>query len=391
MTFFAESRLIYYCESFIQFQCRNLLECLSVQNSNSTRVSRTSHGFRRVNTFCEGQQNTSLLNLANESEYTSIAFQAFSQAPLWNVPALQSPDSHQSDRLISQDPLAISGTNLSESVFSSRCQNFDVSTCQTPPKLKFGQSISEVHSIEKYRGSSAFSHSVLIERLARMNKCQPSGELIRRSSASQSALGDGSRSHSISRVRKSGVIMTPSFIPSTSPPIILVNDLERGDTLSSVSSSMRDEKKSSWAHLFDGDVDLPITHNFVPDSDYQLKKLSTQMEVEHLRSILRAATPKSRKSSLDYFSLKNKSGSFSSLAFRKYSCTSVPKIDPEHAARNCGSVSSPTSLQPPSPLLPTVQDSPAIESSPVPKSKNTSAMTCRFSHREHNILAPLSF
>ncbi len=168
----------------------NLSECLGVQkvepNGSHAAVSATksaaTDSFRRVKTFSGEQQGNSLHDLIHEAEYTSAALQALCQSgersatvdanhhnnfPLHRpIPILQLTCSPTRNRSLSQGPPSADPRG-SLAAPAARPNRF--STCQAPPKLKFGDPIATTPPDVEYIGTSPLSLSLLIEYLARVS------------------------------------------------------------------------------------------------------------------------------------------------------------------------------------------------------------------------------
>ncbi|EUB63517.1 hypothetical protein EGR_01599 [Echinococcus granulosus] len=374
----------------------SLSKCLCPQNVQPAASSEIGDIFQHVQTSIGIYQSGYIYGLVREAQLASDTLQVLSYSTNEsNVPILKLAPYSRHRSVPHGEQFRLTGRRLRSS------------SCQEPPKLSFGQPTINMLCPSECRGVPSLTNSLIIGYLARVTTDHPYVGLVDLLNLQSNEDNNGGSPASRSRLRNVGVTMASSVVISAKPSLHESN----GNGASVYSSSSHHCDALSSRGLSDSACCGPSkTGTLDIDNDYRLRKLSTQVEVEHLRSMMHEferarlfhtnsgrssdsasasdmVNPKYRRDSRTLFTLNSISGFASPDSPRMV----VPNTTHDQLDRNQeASLPSLDSTPNASPLEPSLspQSSVATDKNPCHNSDHT---TRRISRLEHNIIAPLSF
>lgn len=275
--------------------CPSLSQCLGSSNILSETPSKINETSKRVKTLSCDLLVGSIGDFVREAEMHAATL-PFSSGKPNNAVHLLPPYSHFCS-------LAYNGQCQTNHRPPRTVSPINRRVCQSPPKVVFGQPIvSPSPSTDNVLSSSPLTNSLLIEYLALVTTDNPYGGLVGLSEDGKSkgsALKTSSSPEPLSpesrkRIRKAGI--TSGTYPAPS-----MSYLQEGDAVDGTSSISTSSNVPSDLSSFLDSAALPqrrngrsssticrptILNNIKLDEGVHLKKLSAQVEVDQLRSML---------------------------------------------------------------------------------------------------------
>ncbi|VDO13379.1 unnamed protein product, partial [Rodentolepis nana] len=274
--------------------CPNLSECLGSSNILSETPSKVNNSFRRVRTFSCNPPVGSFEDLVREAEIHTATLPFSSEKP--NNAVRLSPSYSRFCPLAYNDQCQTK--HKSPTVVSP---SLNRRVCRSPPKVVFGQPIvSFSFPTDNIIRPSPLTNSLLIEYLALVTTDNPYGGLVglsedgkSKESAPETSLSQQPLSPEPGkRIRKVDVTSGSPFAPS------MLSYFQEGDRVDGTSirstslnvpsnpSSLLDPATSSSRRSVSTICRPTALDNIMLDEDVHLKKLSVQVEVDQLRSML---------------------------------------------------------------------------------------------------------
>nr|CDS33198.1 hypothetical transcript [Hymenolepis microstoma] len=271
--------------------CPNLSECLGSSNVLSETPSNINGSFRRVKTLSCDLAVGSIEDFVREAEIHTATLPFSSEKP--NNAVRLSPSFSRFSSLAYNDQCQT--THKSRIVSPS----INRRVRQSPPKVVFGQPIvSSSLPTDNILRPSPLTNSLLIEYLALVTTDNPYGGLVGLSegvSSKESARETSSSPQPRKHIHKVGVTSGPYLTPS------MLSYFQEGATVdgtSNISTSLN--VPSNLSSLLDSAASPPrpkvrsvsticsptALENIKLDEGVHLKKLSVQVEVDQLRSML---------------------------------------------------------------------------------------------------------
>ncbi|KAH9287279.1 hypothetical protein ECG_00951 [Echinococcus granulosus] len=348
----------------------SLSKCLCPQNVQPAASSEIGDIFQHVQTSIGIYQSGYIYGLVREAQLASDTLQVLSYSTNEsNVPILKLAPYSRHRSVPHGEQFRLTGRRLRSS------------SCQEPPKLSFGQPTINMLCPSECRGVPSLTNSLIIGYLARVTTDHPYVGLVDLLNLQSNEDNNGGSPASRSRLRNVGVTMASSVVISAKPSLHESN----GNGASVYSSSSHHCDALSSRGLSDSACCGPSkTGTLDIDNDYRLRKLSTQVEVEHLRSMMHEF----ERARLFHTNSGRSSDSASASDSPRMV---VPNTTHDQLDRNQeASLPSLDSTPNASPLEPSLspQSSVATDKNPCHNSDHT---TRRISRLEHNIIAPLSF
>ncbi|VDL56138.1 unnamed protein product [Hymenolepis diminuta] len=394
--------------------CPSLSECLGSGNGRSQTSSKINESFRRVRTFSCDEFVSSIGDLVREAEMHTAALPLSSEKT--NNPVIRLSPSYSRFRSLSYNDQCQTKRKSSKTVLPSANNRI----CQSPPKVIFGQPIvSSSPPTDHTLSSSLLANSLLIEYLALVTTDNPYGGLVedlsedvesKESEVSETPPRLPSPSpEPRNRKHKVGVTAGPYLAPSVLP---YLQDGNPSDGISGTSTPPN--LPSHLSPLLDSAVSparrsgrcvsticRPTALDKInPDEGVRLKKLSTQVEVDQLRSmvldferthLLKNTTKRTSVTGAppELAQLRKQSAVKNTQAL--FLLNSISGLTPKHS-----NVQKEAELEALSKLktdatqvpLPGLGRTPNIL---ISKPTHSETRTQTISSREHNIIAPLSF
>ncbi|KAM3176208.1 hypothetical protein ACTXT7_006940 [Hymenolepis weldensis] len=394
--------------------CPSFSECLGSRNDRPQTLSKLNESFRRVRTFSCDEFVSSIGDLVREAEIHTATLPLSSEKA--NNPVVRLSPSYSRFRSLSYNDQCQTKRKSSRMVLPSTNSRI----CQSPPKVIFGQPIvSSSPPTDRILSSSLLANSLLIEYLALVTTDNPYGGLV------EDLSEDG-------KSKESEVPETPPQLPSPPPeprnrkhkmgvtagpylaPSVLLH-LQEGNPSDGISgTSTPPHFPSHLSPLLDSAVSPPrrsercvsticrptALDKIKPDEGVRLKKLSSQVEVDQLRSmvldferthLLKNTTKRTSVTGAPPELAKLQKQSVVKNSQTLFLLNSISGLTPKHS-----DVQKEVTLEAPPTLKTDATQVPLPGLGRIPKiliSKptHTETRTQTISSREHNIIAPLSF
>lgn len=391
--------------------CPNLSECLESSNILSGTPSTIKESFRRVKTLACDLPVGSIEDFVREAEIHAATLSFSSEKP--NNAVRLSPSYSRFCSLAYNDQCQ---TKHKSPRIVSPSINRHVR--QSPPKVVFGQPIvsSSLPTDDILRPSS-LTNSLLIEYLALVTTDNPYGGLVGLSedvSSKESAPETLPSSRSLSpepqkRIHKVGVTSDPYLTPS------ILSFLQEGDTADGTSNiSTSPNVPSNLSSLLDSAALPPrqelrsvstvcpptALNNIKLDEDVHLKKLSVQVELDHLKSmlheferthLLRNSSKRISVTEAPPNLSKPKKPATCSNSQTLFHFNNIPSLQPKDPnIHKQSTLEVPPTLKAGTTQIP-LPGSRKISKVSIPKPAHVDTKTHTLSSLEHNIMAPVFF
>ncbi|KAM7541119.1 hypothetical protein Aperf_G00000037625 [Anoplocephala perfoliata] len=370
-------------------ECLNLSECLGTPNARSDTSTKINKSFHRVKTFAGNQSGDFIGEFVRDAEFRAATFPHSSEKP--NNPIIHISPSSSRFRSLSHN-----------SRHQTKCASPEVLSpvnrriYQSPPKLVFGQPIVAASLPPECAHASSLSNSLLIEYLALLTTENPYGGLVGNLTESELKGHSTTGSRSLtpepkSRTRKVGTTTgTCTFLQGGNG-----NDESGASSPRLSSESPRREGPCANA----GNSSARMDSLKADEGAYRLKKLSAQVEVEHLRTMLhdferthlirtshKNLSTSTAPSDIPNLMNHKQSSSLFNLTSISDLTSRVPITNRKHSLNVPLAQTKPTTQMPVS--------SPGMNSkisAPAPAADGGEVRPHTISRREHNMIAPLSF